>query len=145
LAVRTAWERRRDAGGEAEAAAARRRRQRRGGGGGDSPDFMRNRFSQLGCSSDLDGKRQRDAGDRSRAKGGGEDGRGNGATASGGSVTPASSYGHGSMGGKGTDGREASSPQHGASGRVDRRRAAAERQRGGGPELERQWRLGARV
>jgi hypothetical protein len=54
--------------------------------------------------------------------------------------------GHGRSGGEGkkTGGR-ASSPPRGAPGTVDRRRAAAERRRGGGPELERQWRLGARV
>jgi hypothetical protein len=51
----------------------------------------------------------------------------------------------GGAGERGKTGGRASSPPRGAPGAVDRWRAAAERWRGGEPELERQWRLGARV
>jgi hypothetical protein len=113
---------------------------RRGGGGGGSPERTRKCVSRLGSGLDRDGKIEGDTGNQTRAKEGSEIGRGNGAMASGGSGTPASSCGHGSAGGRERDGREASSPPRGAPGVVDRRRAAAERRRSGGLRCERQRR-----
>jgi hypothetical protein len=77
--------RRRDAGGETEITA----------GGGASPETMRKRVSQHSFGSDLDGEVEDDMGNRSRVFGGGEIGRGGGATVSGGLGDPASSCGRG--------------------------------------------------
>jgi hypothetical protein len=90
-----ARERQRDTGGEARVAA----------GGGAWPGKMRLRVPGLDLECGRYGEIEGDMGNRSRAVGGDQIGRGIGATASGDSGTPASSCGHGEVEGEGKRGR----------------------------------------
>jgi hypothetical protein len=87
-------ERWRDAGGKARAAAS----------GGTWPGKMLLRIPGLGLECGRYREIERDTGNRSRAVGGDQIGRGYGVTASGGLGTPTSSCGHGEVAGEGKEG-----------------------------------------